>query len=144
MQFFLPGAGEAAEAVYAELCRQTGVGLVPPDGRLRSVRYRHEGQRMRAEVGQPVDPFYALGDGPVIALIPVGQGVAICLPGHGIGGGRPIAIEGEAVLHRSYFQAPALPFFEPRKRSSSARLLSAAEFWCFQRRAEPSERDAGP
>lgn len=52
--FFVPGVDdpEEAESVYAELAKACARPLPPPDKRIYSLRYEHNGKHYRATVGE--------------------------------------------------------------------------------------------
>ena len=87
--FFLPHSSpDTTEDDFLAIARFVRRRL--PERRIWRVHYRHIGQDMMAEVGQPADPYYG-EPGPVLAIFPP-RPFLVITPLRGGGRGAPIMI----------------------------------------------------
>ena len=103
MKFFIPHAKETKEAerVFASIAEFNKV--PKQDKRIFKISYSHNGKRMTAEVGKPVDEYYK-ENGDVIAILQHDNLILVCLPNRGVLNGSPILVGfDEFSTHIEYF-----------------------------------------
>jgi len=108
MKFFMPGItdSEEAEFFYQELAENRRITPEESQHRVRKLRWVHNGMKMLAEIGKPLDPYFESGDDPALAIFEVDNCYIICTNSRGGPGGEPAVFAGKSHAKSvKYFQA---------------------------------------
>ncbi|KPF48246.1 hypothetical protein IP87_17865 [beta proteobacterium AAP121] len=97
VKFFVPAADDAAhaETLYEAVTKFNG--LAPAGPRLHSLRFKHGGLAVHAEVGAPLPGAFGTEHQPVMAILADGERYRLCLPTRGGLWGQAILVPKDQV-----------------------------------------------